>query len=81
MTHEESPLNGSLIQDFNSIAINQSGMIESESMVKERLNIQNEEEANIRNMKLKPYEQVEEYTKAFQTRARLVRTPPQKPNN
>jgi len=42
------------------------------------LNEQHEEEAKMRNIKLKPYEKSDEYVKAFQTRALLVRTPPQK---
>ncbi len=65
MNMQESPLRGSLIQDFNSIAINQNGKIlnggsmvaEEQEELMERLNKQNEEEASLRNRKLKPYEQ------------------------
>ncbi len=81
MSGEESPLRGSLVQDYDSININQNGKIVNESVVKAQVIKQNEEEANLRNKKLKPYEQVEEYVEAFKTRAQLVRTPPQKPTN
>ena len=54
------------MQDFDSIPINQNTkIINGESMMQgneamiDKLNQQNEEEASLRNKKLKPYEQSE----------------------
>ena len=41
---------------------------------------QNEQEGNLRSKLQKPNKKNEDYEKAFQTRALLVRTPPQKTN-